>query len=546
MEPTENHATKKAPLRLSYTALAAILAGYYSLVVNLPIYAEFYRILSALDNVHISFIVAIPLFIFCIVNIIFNVFSWPYVAKPIFIFFIVSSSLVSYAMMFYGINVDYGMIENTFETDVGEATSYLSLQSLSWVGTTGILPAILVALAPMKSGPGLLKKLIAMLLSALLLALVLFFTYKDFSSVGRNNSYLKTMVIPTYYTYSTYQYIRNTYFSTPTEYRQIGLDAKQASKTPDEKPTLFFFILGETARSQNYALNGYKKNTNPYTEKQDVVSFQHVSSCGTATAVSVPCMFSQLKQKDYDKNQANSQDNVLDLLNRAGISLLWKENDGGDKEVARHIKKIEIDRSQVNQYCNGSTCLDMALLDGIKDEVANMQGHNKMLVMHIMGSHGPTYYLRYPKEQQHFLPDCPRSDIENCSTEEIINTYDNTIVYTDYVISQAIDTLKSMGDDYNTALFYVSDHGESLGENGLFLHGVPRAFAPETQTTVPLITWMSEGFKNSKALNETCLREEANTNAFSHDNLFSSLLGIMDVNTEAYQQDLDLFHPCRG
>ncbi|MFT4573391.1 MAG: lipid A ethanolaminephosphotransferase [Marinomonas primoryensis] len=545
MEKKENHASEKTPFQLSYSALAGLLACYYTIVVNIPIYFEFYKILSELSNVHVIFVLAIPVFIFLILNILFNILCWPYFAKPFFIFLLISSSLVSYAMLFYGINVDYGMIENTFETDINEAATYLSLQSLAWVGITGIIPSILLALAPMKPSVGILKKFMVITLSVLILGIVLFFTYKDFSSVGRNNSHLREMVIPTHYTYSTYKYINETYFTSPIQYKKIGLDAKKITNTVDEKPTLLFFILGETARSQNYALNGYAKNTNPYTQKQSVISFQNVNSCGTATAVSVPCMFSQEGRDTYNKKQANNQDNVLDILNRAGISLLWKENDGGDKNVAKGITKIEIDHAKNNQHCNGSSCFDMTLLEGVEGDVSKLTGQDKMLIMHIMGSHGPTYYLRYPKEQQHFLPDCQRSDIENCSTEQIINTYDNTIVYTDYVISQAIDKLKKMSEEYNTALLYISDHGESLGENGLFLHGVPYAFAPATQTTVPLVTWMSEGFKKSKHIDESCLKNEAKKNIFSHDYIFSSLLGIMDVKTKAYNKGLDIFQRCR-
>jgi lipid A ethanolaminephosphotransferase len=546
MKKDKDHAPKKVPFQLSYIALAGLLACYYTVVVNIPIYVEFYKILSDLSSVHVAFVLAIPVFIFLALNILFNIFCWPYFAKPFFIFLLISSSMVSYAMLFYGISVDYGMIENTFETDISEASTYFSLQSLAWVGITGVIPSILLVLTPLKKNVEIIKKFIVIIISAAILVFVLFFTYKDFSSVGRNNSHLKKMVIPTHYTYSTYKYINETYFSSPIKYKKIGLDAIKVTNTTSEKPTLIFFILGETARSQNYFLNGYAKNTNPYTEKQNVISFKNVNSCGTATAVSVPCMFSKEGRDTYNKKQSDNQDNVLDILNRAGISLLWKENDGGDKNVAKGITKIEIDRSESSPYCTGGTCLDMALLKDVERDVSKMTGTDKMLFMHIMGSHGPTYYLRYPKEQQHFLPDCQRSDIENCSIDQIINTYDNTIVYTDYVISQAIDKLKNMSQEYNTALIYISDHGESLGENGLFLHGVPYTFAPTTQTTVPLITWMSEGFKKSKHIDESCLKIEAKEKTFSHDYVFSSLLGIMDVQTEEYNRDLDIFQRCRN
>ncbi|WP_133011345.1 phosphoethanolamine transferase [Marinomonas flavescens] len=546
MKEQNSSQIKKRKFQLSYTSLALIVAAYYAIVVNFPLYKSLYKILSGVETVHISFIISIPIFIFLLLSIIFNLFSWPYLAKPIFIFLLITSSLVSYAMLFYGISIDYGMIENAFETDSSEAASYLNLHSISWVIITGVIPSLLVAFAPMKPGLALVRKIIAVVISFVLLLIVVFFVYKDLSSVGRNNSFLKRMVIPTYYLYSGYNYLHDTYFSTPMTFKHIGEDAKLAAKDNNEKPTLFFFILGETARSQNYALNGYAKNTNPYTEKQGVISFQNVHSCGTATAVSVPCMFSQQDRHDYNKERTYSQDNVMDILQRAGVSLLWKENDGGDKDVAKRIPKIELDRSRKDQFCNGSTCLDMALLQGLDGEIAKMKGKEKLIVMHIMGSHGPTYYLRYPKAQQKFSPDCQTSEIEDCSIDQIVNTYDNTIVYTDYVISQAIDKLKALSDQYNTALFYISDHGESLGENGLYLHGVPYAVAPAFQTTVPLILWMSDGFKKSKGINEACLKSEAKAGGFSQDYIFSTLLGIMDVKTTAYDKNLDIYSRCRS
>ncbi|GAA0825293.1 MAG: phosphoethanolamine--lipid A transferase [Marinomonas sp.] len=537
---------KKEPrFQLSYSSLSFILAIYYTLVVNLPFYRELKTVLTSIGDMNVVTILPIPLFLLLILNIIFNLFSWPYVGKAFFIFLLITSSIVSYTMLFYGINVDYGMIENALETDSSEAASYLNLHSISWITITGVIPSLLVAFAPMKPGIALLRKAIAIGLSVILLLLLLFFSYKDLSAVGRNHGSLKRMIIPTYYLYSAYNYLHDTYFTRPIPFKHIGEDATLSNKSSNEKPTLFFFILGETARSQNYALNGYAKNTNPYTKEQNVISFQSVHSCGTATAVSVPCMFSQQGRHDYNKKRTYNQDNVMDILQRAGVSLLWKENDGGDKDVAKRIPKIVIDRSRKDQFCNGSTCLDMALLQNLDSQIAAMKGKDKLLVMHVMGSHGPTYYLRYPKEQEKFLPDCQSSEIEDCSVNSIVNTYDNTIVYTDYVISQAINKLKSLSGQYNTALFYISDHGESLGEDGLFLHGVPYAVAPAFQTTVPLILWLSDGFKQSKHIDEACLRKEAKKGDFSQDYVFSSLLGIMDVKTNAYDKNLDIYQPCR-
>lgn len=539
---------------ISYVTFTLLLALYFAVVVNIPIYKELVIIFSNLDQVKIGFIITIPIFFFAALNFLFNLFSWPWISKPFFILLLITSGMVSYASYNYGILFDTGMITNIVETDTSEASSYLSAYSVIWSLIMGVIPALLVFKVKLKPiGDKWLRftltKVLSMLASLAVIAVIASLYYQDYVSVGRNNSYLKKIIIPTQYVYAISSYIKENYLTVPEPYREIGTDAKQsqlALKQAKEKPTLLVFVVGETARTQNYQINGYDRETNPYTNKLDVISFKDVSSCGTATAVSVPCMFSQLPHRDFDRSKADNQDNAIDIMKRAGIDLLWKENDGGDKGVAHKINKIEVDRKQKNEFCNGKTCYDIALLDKLDDQIADMKG-NRVVALHLIGSHGPTYFQRYPKDTAFFQPDCSRADIENCSVEQIVNSYDNTIRYTDFVLAQTIEKLKTLEYKYNTAMIYVSDHGESLGENGLFLHGMPYGLAPDYQKRVPMILWMSPGFKQAKHINTDCLAQEAQQAAtHSHDNVFHSLLGIMDVETNAYDGKLDIFKTCRA
>ncbi|PJE54411.1 phosphoethanolamine transferase [Marinomonas sp. BSi20584] len=536
--------SKKIRIKITYFKLTILIALYYALVINIPFYVQLYDALERSNSMNIGLFLCMPIFIFLITNVLFCLISWPYITKPLFIFLLLTSSIVSYVIYNYGISVDYGIIQNAFETDTGEAASYLSFYSVFWVAITGIIPSLMVALVKIRPEISVIKKSLSIFVSVLVILSIVFFYFKDLSYIGRKNSYLKEMIVPTYYLSSSYKYIKNTYFSSPVTYKKIGEDAKQAIKDPSQKPTLFFFVLGETARSQNYQLNGYPRPTNEYTSKQDVISFRDVASCGTATAVSVPCMFSALSRDEYKESVAKHQDNAIDILKRAGISLLWKENDGGDKDVANNITKTTLNREVVNEFCNGNSCYDMALLDNLDSDIKNMEG-DRVIFIHLMGSHGPNYFKRYPDDQKKFTPDCQRNDVENCSSESIINSYDNTIHYTDFVISKLIDKLKGVSDQYNTSLLYLSDHGESLGENGVFLHGLPYAFAPIYQTRVPLMLWMSDDFKKTKNIDQTCLKNEAQNSNISQDYIFHSLLGIMDVKTSIYDQELDLYKKCR-
>ncbi|OOF14191.1 MULTISPECIES: phosphoethanolamine transferase [unclassified Salinivibrio] len=538
---------------ISITMFTALVAIYFSVVMNVTFYKELKSIFSSIEEVKAGFVISIPLFLFFALNIIFSLFSWPRITKPFFVILVILSSMVCYAEYNYGVMFDKDMITNIVETDAGEASAYLSFYALVWVLAIGVTPAIFIMRCTIQPAgkmwlPLLRDKLISIIVSLISLAIIFVFYYQDYASVGRNNSYLRKLIIPTQYVYSLSGYVKDQYFSSPIPYVKLGEDAKQSDLAIHQsldKPSVFIFVVGETARSQNYQVNGYGRKTNPYTAEQGIISFQDVDSCGTATAISVPCMFSNLSHHTFDRDIAEHQDNVLDVLKRAGVDVLWKDNDGGDKGVAKNVKYIEIDRRGNNKFCNGSTCYDMALVESIGKDIDEMKG-NRMIFLHLIGSHGPTYFQRYPKDMAYFQPDCARSDIENCERETIINSYDNTIRYTDYVLSKVIETLKEKSDQYNTAMMYVSDHGESLGENGVYLHGLPYRFAPDYQKKVPLMVWLSDGFKQAKSINASCLREKAmEAGHYSHDNIFHSLLGVMDIETRVYQPDNDIFSSCR-
>ncbi|MGY3858348.1 phosphoethanolamine transferase [Aeromonas intestinalis] len=526
-----------------------LLVLLFALVFNWPIFLHFYRILTALEHVKAGFALSIPFVLMAALNAVFLPFTFKYVLKPFFTLMILTGSIASYAMLKYGVIFDVGMVQNIIETNRGEATSYLNASVALWFLLTGVLPVIcLLAIKIDYPSPwykGLGMRLGSIALSLLFLGGVAALYYQDYASVGRNNHTIVKEIVPSNYVRGVYRYFRDIVFATPIPYEQIGTDAKIAGKR--DKPTLMFLVVGETARSKNYSLNGYEKETNGFTAKEsEVVSFKDVRSCGTATAVSVPCMFSNLTRRSYDETLAKSRDGLLDVLQHAGVSVLWKENDGGCKDVCKNVPTIEIEPKQYPDFCKGGSCYDAVLLQGLDKQIADMKEGNKVVAFHLMGSHGPTYYRRYPAEDRFFLPDCPRSDIENCSNEELVNTYDNTIRYTDKVLAQLIAKLKTLESSYNVGLIYLSDHGESLGALGLYLHGTPYKFAPDDQTRVPLLTWFSPQLQQDRQLNQDCLRQEAATRRFSHDNLFHSMLGIMDVQTKVYDGALDMFKPCRA
>lgn len=533
------------PFRLSInvTTLVLLLALYYTMVLNFPVLQKFYQ----LSDYNLALYLVSYILLTCAFVIIFTLLAWPYLFKIILIPLTLTSALTFYASLKYNVIFDYTMIENIFETHSGEAISYVNLSSILYFIGFGLLPTLLLFRVKINYGNTPIKALFLKGLSICtaigIIILIAVFYYKDYASIGRNNSYLNKMINPAH-AYNAFKYVKKNYLTKPMQYLTLGTDAKLIAAT-NNKPTLMFFIVGETARAQNIAYNGYQRNTNPYTENMGIISFQHVSSCGTATAVSLPCLFSNMERSNYNKQRAVKQDNVLDILTHAHINVQWIENDGGDKSVAQNIPMSTINKDKNNDLCNKTSCYDEVMLRQLPEIIAKEPKTNKLIALHLIGSHGPTYYQRYPKSKTLFSPACERSDIDNCSDQEIVNVYDNTIAYTDYVIAQAITLLKQYQEQYNVALFYLSDHGESLGENGLYLHGTPYVIAPQEQTQVPWFMWASDEYFNNKKINKACLEESAISDVVSHDNLFHTLLGFYGVETTQKQQALDITAHCK-
>lgn len=527
-----------------------MLAGIFTFVFNYPLLSKTWGILLKLEDVDLGFAVSIPVVLLSIFSFAFALLCTRHTTKPVLSLLFPVAAVVSYTMSAYGIVVDRDMIMNFMETNYGEAVTYLNVPAILWVLGIGIMPAIGIWFLPVKYPP--LKKTAIQKALTIFIALSLVggaaaLYYKDYASVIRNNPQLRRMIVPSYAIDAFVTHIRKTYFYMPRPYLQVGTDAQQKDPDIGKKKDLIVLVVGETQRSMNYSLNGYKKHTNAYTDPLGVMSFRNTMSCGTATAISVPCMFSNLGRKEYKKEIAESQDNLLDVAEHADVHVLWLDNDSGCKGVCKNVNYIDLRnkyKKMNSPLCNGESCYDEVFLKEFEQQLLGLPDQTSMIVIHLMGSHGPTYFERYPAKFKVFLPDCPRSDIQNCTTEELVNTYDNTIVYSDYVIAGIIKTLEKYTDKRTPALLFMSDHGESLGESGMYLHGVPYALAPDEQKHIPFITWMSDEFAKDRKINTACVKKLID-NPYSHDNLFHTVLGMLDIEVGVYKKELDVFAPCR-
>ncbi|MGR6859150.1 phosphoethanolamine transferase [Aliivibrio salmonicida] len=528
---------KNPKITMNMVSLITVVSLYFAVVFNYPINEKIYE-LSQGESI---FLFLTPAILTCAFMIIFSMIALPYLFKGIVVILTLTSAMAFYAALQYNTMFDYAMIENIFETNVGEASSYLSSASIGYFIVFGVLPSLFLLKVTVTRNASWAKELFhrAVLMSVAIVGLLLIsvFYFKDYASIGRNNSYLNKMINPAD-AFNTVKYINNEYLTAPLEYITIGEDA-EVIPAKNGKPTLMVVLVGETARAQNSAYNGYERETNPYTKDLGLIAFQNVSSCGTATAHSLPCMFSNMVRTNYNRDRANNQDDALDVLTHAGVKSVWIDNDGGDKTVAKNIEKEMISGDYSADLCDGSSCYDEVLLQGLDKRIQNTTG-DQLYALHMIGSHGPTYWKRYPENMAVFTPACNRSDIENCSDEEITNVYDNTLVYTDYVIAQTIAKLKTYSDKYNVVMLYISDHGESLGENGLYLHGAPYMIAPKEQTHVPFYIWMSDDYANQKGIDKASIVSKAVTGEYSHNNLFHTLLGLYGVKTTARDNTLDI------
>lgn len=508
--------------------------------------ATFWRIGSDVFDGHGLSFAGFIAAVFCLAIAVQSVFSFPYVVKPFLAFVLILGAVTSYYMDRLGVIIDRDMIQNVMVTTITESKHLITLGFVTHVVLTGILPALALLFVRIKR-QGLLRTIATPVLSlVLMLALTAGFLMADlksYAAVFRERKDLMSSFQPFAPMVGAIRYVRMVSGTAHVEVQPIGGDAHRGpSYGAGRKPMLTVVVAGETARSQNFGLNGYVRDTNPMLAQRDVISFDNVSSCGTATAVSLPCMFSMFTREDYSYEKAVSHQNVLDVLGHAGLHVAWWDNNTGDKGLANRLESRSFTNVEDAEFCAAGECMDGIFMQALKDYAETIT-EDTVLVLHQIGSHGPTYYLRYPEAFERFKPACRTAEFKECSTAEITNAYDNTIAYTDDILARTIDLLAAESN-LTTALLYVSDHGESLGESGLYLHGSPYFMAPAYQTTVPMVLWMSEGFRAQFGLDETCVSQQAG-NALSHDNLFHSLLGMLDISTDVRDPALDIFAACR-
>lgn len=539
------------PLRrpvVSRTTYLILFACYIGIFLNLAFYRQVFPLLPVNSLHNWLVFLSMPIVAISVMNILTTLASFLKLDRLVISLFILLSASAQYFIWNFGVVIDRSMITNILDTTPAESFALLSGEMIAVLGLSGVL-AVFIAWwvkirKPATRWRGAAMRLLNIAVSALLIILVAALFYKDYASVFRNNKELVKSLSPSNSIVAVNSwYAHHRMDNLPLV--KIGEDATQKAVMHNApRKNLTIVVLGETSRADNFSLGGYSRDTNPLMRQDGVIYFPHTTSCGTATAVSVPCMFSNMPRAHYDEELAHHQEGVLDILQRAGIQVLWNDNDGGCKGACDRVPHQNVTDLKLTWQCIDGECYDDVLFHNLDSYIDNLQ-QDGIIVLHTIGSHGPTYYNRYPAAFRKFTPTCDTNEIQGCTREQLTNTYDNTILYVDYVVDKAIKLLQSKQDKFTTSLVYLSDHGESLGEDGVYLHGLPYSIAPDTQKHVPMALWLSADYQQRYGISAHCLQQRAQKENYSQDNLFSTLLGLLGVSTREYQAADDILTPCR-
>ncbi|OLF34888.1 phosphoethanolamine transferase [Psychrobacter sp. C 20.9] len=523
-------------VNLSY--LIIIVALYLVATANIGFFEQVLDVYPFSKNV--GFILSITGLLFGLMWLVLQLLCYRPIAKPILIALLITAAICGYFTDAYGTIFDSNMLINSLETDQAEAMGLFAPSMVIQVLLLGVLPAFIISKIRLKRFTwqrSILQKTATLILSIAVIAACLLPFGDQYASFFRQHKEVRSYANPITPIYSTIKLGENyvNELGHPDTFTLHATDAKRVAPTSSTtnssaaKPKLMVFVVGETARADHFGLNGYTRNTTPLLSKQsNLYSFKEAVSCGTSTAYSVPCMFSYANRENYDIDTAKYNENVLDTLSKQGVNVVWRDNNSSSKGVADRVTFEDYKTADTNPNCDVE-CRDIGMLDGFDKLVkSGSSPKDTLILLHQMGNHGPAYYQRYPKEFETYKPVCMTNELSKCDTQSVINGYDNAILYTDYFLDNVIDTLKTYEQDYDVVMVYMSDHGESLGENNIYLHGLPYKFAPDTQKHVPAVIWSP----NSNDIGADSL-SNMSSQPVSHDFITPTLLSFFGITTDA-------------
>jgi lipid A ethanolaminephosphotransferase len=503
-----------------------LFSAFNTVLFNLAVYRYLNASLDLLSWSGISIVATITALIYLlnITALSLTTLIGPWLSKA----FLVITALVNAAALYYmntfQVVLDLTMIGNIFNTRVSESSELLYSATLyGHILLFGAVAAFFV-LRTHVTKVNRLRVLVNFAVVAVAAVTLILINSSSWIWISAHRNMVRGKILPWSYVINTARFAAEKY-ETPAEITLLP-----GGEFADDSKTIVVLVIGESARAQNFSLYGYPKDTNPYLENMDVLTFDTTNSCATYTVAGIACILGA-------REDSSNEENLPSYLTRLGADVIWRTNNWGEANVNVAEYKTE---SDIVAECEPSTCdLDENLLIGLKERIESSDKEKIFVVLHAKGSHGPSYYARYSPESEVFTPVCRRDEVSKCVPEEFMNAYDNTIVYTDYFLHETIDLLKSF-DDAQTMMVFISDHGESLGEGGMYLHGIPYMFAPEYQTTIPFIIWRSDAMIERQSVANQEIRQSGQ---FSQANIFHTVIGAFGVESEIYDSGLDVIKP---
>ena len=500
--------SKKAPL----AAYCALLALFTLVAFHVPF---FRRVLENIEGGFNGIVIAVTAVLLLLVLdfLLYYVLVWLLrgLGKFLVAFTLVGDAIMLYFVNTYDVLVTDEMMGNVFRTQYSEASGFFSFSFVLYVLLLGILPSIYVFCRKVDYGSW--KRFLSWLGGCVAALLVLVFgNMKNWPWIDRNSTELGSLLMP-------WSYIVNSFRYQAAEKRKNvqEIPLPDATLTTDSRDVCVL-IIGESARRDRFSLYGYGKETNPYTVKDSVKAYV-ANASATYTAAGVKAI---LEYKDTDE----LYEILPNYLYRTGVDVFWRTSNWGEPPV--HVRSYEIISEIRDRYPGADRRHDGALLAGLKEELEAGGKDKVFAVLHTYTNHGPAYNTNYPPEFEVFTPVSNTVEMSKVSQEELDNAYDNSIVYTDWIIHQVIDIVRETGR--RGCVLFVSDHGESLGENNLYMHGVPFSMAPREQIEIPFIVWTSDKSLHLKELPEV-----------GQHHVFHSVLDFFGVDSPVFDESLSVF-----
>lgn len=499
--------------KVSLTRVSAVLSVFTLVAFHWPFFRHVY------ENIHGDFngvliagglvvlMLAMNFFVYYLV-----LFLGRLVGKCILAFLFIGDAVCLYFINTYQVLITDKMMGNVFNTQYSEASGFFSWQALLYVVFLGIVPCIYLFVRKIEYGKP--KRFFANIGISLGIGLaVALVNIQNWPWIDRHATQLGSLLMPWSYTVNSVRF-----YNGEKKKNRKAIPLPDAKIVTDSKDVCVLMI-GESARRENFSLYGYGKPTNPLLEKDSVTALM-ASAAATYTTAGVKAIL--------DHKPSNKLYEILpNYLSRTGVDVVWRTANWGEPPV--HIDKYYKVKDLKNMYPEADERYDGILLAGLKDEILSC-GKDKMLViLHTSTSHGPTYNKKYPAEFEVFSPVCNTVEMAKADKEELLNSYDNTIVYTDYLVHSVIEILREIPERRSCVMF-VSDHGESLGEGNLYMHGVPMAVAPKEQIEIPFVVWTSD--KDMKI--------DADRKAEQY-NVFHSVLSFLGIESPVYDRKMDIF-----